>query len=149
MILVILFLICSVYYFVKDGDNCYNFIKSFVPKEYNDFFERTVESVEDVLKSIFYGHFTVNTNFWAMADLLGISYYGCHWRKLSEGYSGFAVWIFLKFNRYVYKTCNFIPSCRYPSIDSVNWIFIRAFGIWSCRFYYRAFDFRNHIHCIR
>ena len=50
-------LICSVYYFVKDGDKCYNFIKSFVPKEYNDFFERTVESVEDVLKSIFYGHF--------------------------------------------------------------------------------------------
>ena len=50
-------LICSVYYFVKDGDNCYNFIKSFVPEEHNDFFERTVESVEDVLKSIFYGHF--------------------------------------------------------------------------------------------
>ena len=50
-------LICSVYYFVKDGDKCYNFIKSFVPEEYDDFFERTVESVEDVLKSIFYGHF--------------------------------------------------------------------------------------------
>lgn len=50
-------LICSVYYFVRDGDNCYNFIKSFVPQNYNDFFERTVESVEDVLKSIFYGHF--------------------------------------------------------------------------------------------
>ena len=50
-------LIFSVYYFVKDGDDCYNFIKSFVPKDYNEFFERTVESIEDVLKSIFYGHF--------------------------------------------------------------------------------------------
>jgi predicted PurR-regulated permease PerM len=50
-------LICSVYYFVRDGDDCYNFIKSFVPEDYNEFFERTVESIEDVLKSIFYGHF--------------------------------------------------------------------------------------------
>ena len=123
-------LICSVYYFVKDGDNCYNFIKSFVPKD-------------------FFGcnnwNFTVNTNFWAMADLLGIGYYGCHWRKLSEGYSGFAVWIFLKLNRYVYKTCNFIPSCRYPSIDSVNWIFIRTSCLWYCRFYRRTLNTGHYL----
>ena len=50
-------LICSVYYFIKDGDDCYNFIKSFVPKEYMEFFNNSVKSVEDVLKSIFYGHF--------------------------------------------------------------------------------------------
>ena len=50
-------LVCSVYYFVKDGENCINFVKSFVPDEHLDFFDRTVESVEDVLKSIFYGHF--------------------------------------------------------------------------------------------
>lgn len=50
-------LICSVYYFVKDGDNCYEFIKSFVPDEHMGFFNRTVKSIEDVLKSIFYGHF--------------------------------------------------------------------------------------------
>ncbi|WP_296806934.1 AI-2E family transporter [uncultured Methanobrevibacter sp.] len=50
-------LICSVYYFVKDGDNCYEFIKSFVPDEHIGFFNRTVKSIEDVLKSIFYGHF--------------------------------------------------------------------------------------------
>lgn len=49
--------VCSVYYFIKDGDNCLNFIKSFVPDEYIGFFDRTVESVEDVLKSIFFGHF--------------------------------------------------------------------------------------------
>ena len=49
--------ICSVYYFVKDGDDCYNFIKSFVPEKHMGFFNRSVKSVEDVLKSIFYGHF--------------------------------------------------------------------------------------------
>ena len=50
-------LICSVYYFVKDGDDCLNFIKSFVPDEYDEFFDNTVKSVENVLKSVFYGHF--------------------------------------------------------------------------------------------
>ncbi|WP_407378751.1 AI-2E family transporter [Methanobrevibacter sp.] len=50
-------LVCSVYYFVKDGGRFYDFIKSFVPDVHMGFFERTVESVEDVLKSIFYGHF--------------------------------------------------------------------------------------------
>ena len=50
-------LICSIYYFMKDGDRCYNFIKSFVPEDSMDFFENTVSSVENVLKSIFYGHF--------------------------------------------------------------------------------------------
>ncbi|MBQ9026410.1 MAG: AI-2E family transporter [Methanobrevibacter sp.] len=50
-------LVCSVYYFVKDGDKLYDFIKSFVPENHMDFFNSTVESVEDVLKSIFYGHF--------------------------------------------------------------------------------------------
>ncbi|MBE6510568.1 MAG: AI-2E family transporter [Methanobrevibacter sp.] len=50
-------LICSVFYFVKDGDKCYNFIKSFVPDDHIEFFDKTVESVENVLKSIFYGHF--------------------------------------------------------------------------------------------
>ena len=50
-------LICSVFYFIKDGDKCYNFIKSFVPDDYIEFFDKTVESVENVLKSIFYGHF--------------------------------------------------------------------------------------------
>lgn len=50
-------LVCSVFYFVRDGDRCLNFIKSFVPKGSRKFFDNTVESVEDVLKSIFYGHF--------------------------------------------------------------------------------------------
>lgn len=50
-------LICSVFYFVRDGDKCLEFMKSFVPNDSKDFFDNTVESVKDVLKSIFYGHF--------------------------------------------------------------------------------------------
>lgn len=56
-ILVDLFiLICSVFYFTRDGDKCMEFIKSFVPDDSLEFFDSTVESVKDVLKSIFYGH---------------------------------------------------------------------------------------------
>ncbi|MDO5823913.1 AI-2E family transporter [Methanobrevibacter sp.] len=50
-------LVCSVFYFVRDGDKCFNFIRSFVPRDSINFFDNTVESVKDVLKSIFYGHF--------------------------------------------------------------------------------------------
>ena len=50
-------LVCSVYYFARDGDKCWEFIKSFVPEDSKDFFDNTVESVKDVLRSIFYGHF--------------------------------------------------------------------------------------------
>ena len=50
-------LVCSIFYFVRDGEGCLNFIKDFVPDESKGFFDSTVESVRDVLKSIFYGHF--------------------------------------------------------------------------------------------
>ncbi|WP_407432327.1 AI-2E family transporter, partial [Methanobrevibacter sp.] len=50
-------LVCSVFYFVRDGKKCLEFIKSFIPDDSKDFFDRTVAAVEDVLKSIFYGHF--------------------------------------------------------------------------------------------
>lgn len=50
-------LFASIYYFIRDGDKCYNFVESFIPKQSKDFFTRTVNSVKDVLKSIFYGHF--------------------------------------------------------------------------------------------
>lgn len=50
-------LICSVFYFIRDGDKCLNFIKDFVPEDSKEFFENTVQSVQDVLRSIFYGHF--------------------------------------------------------------------------------------------
>ena len=50
-------LVCSVFYFVRDGENCLEFIRSFVPDDSKEFFDKTVSSVQDVLKSIFYGHF--------------------------------------------------------------------------------------------
>lgn len=50
-------LVCSVFYFVRDGDDCLEFIKSFVPDDSKDFFDSTIEAVKDVLRSIFYGHF--------------------------------------------------------------------------------------------
>lgn len=50
-------LVCSVFYFARDGDKCLEFVRSFVPSDSIDFFENTVESVKDVLRSIFYGHF--------------------------------------------------------------------------------------------
>ena len=50
-------LICSVFYFVRDGDNLMNFIRDFVPDDSKKFFDDTVQSVQDVLRSIFYGHF--------------------------------------------------------------------------------------------
>lgn len=50
-------LVCSVFYFVRDGDKCLNFVRDFVPDDSKNFFDNTVESVEDVLRSIFYGHF--------------------------------------------------------------------------------------------
>ena len=50
-------LVCSVFYFVRDGDKCLQFIRDFVPDDSKDFFDNTVEAVRDVLRSIFYGHF--------------------------------------------------------------------------------------------
>ena len=50
-------LICSVFYFVRDGGKCLEFIKDFVPEDSKKFFDNTIKEVEDVLRSIFYGHF--------------------------------------------------------------------------------------------
>ena len=61
-------LVCSVFYFVRDGDNFLAFIRSFVPKDDLGFFDDVVGSVKDVLKSIFYGHFLT-------AGIIGI--FGC------------------------------------------------------------------------
>ena len=61
-------LVCSVFYFVRDGDNFLAFIRSFVPKDDLGFFDDVVGSVKDVLKSIFYGHFLT-------AVIIGI--FGC------------------------------------------------------------------------
>ena len=50
-------LVCSIFYFVRDGGKCIEFIRSFVPDDSKDFFDNTIQSVKDVLRSIFYGHF--------------------------------------------------------------------------------------------
>lgn len=57
IVLDLFILICSIFYFARDGDRCMDFIKSFVPKDSKHFFDTTVEAVKDVLRSIFYGHF--------------------------------------------------------------------------------------------
>lgn len=71
-------LVCSVFYFARDGDRCLEFIKSFVPADSLDFFEKTVESVKDVLRSIFYGHFLTSVIIGIFAaigySLLGYPY---------------------------------------------------------------------------
>ena len=50
-------LVCSTFYFARDGENFLDFVRSFVPQESKHFFETTIEAVQDVLRSIFYGHF--------------------------------------------------------------------------------------------
>lgn len=71
-------LVCSVFYFTRDGDNCLEFIKSFVPDDSMDFFDQTVESVKNVLRSIFYGHFLTSVIIGIFAaigySLLGYPY---------------------------------------------------------------------------
>ena len=71
-------LCCSVFYFTRDGNNCLEFIKSFVPDDSMVFFDQTVESVKNVLRSIFYGHFLTSVIIGIFAaigySLLGYPY---------------------------------------------------------------------------
>lgn len=73
-------LFASTYYFIRDGQKCYEFIESFIPESSKEFFKRTSESIEDVLKSIFYGHFLTSIIIGIIAgvgySLLGYSYGG-------------------------------------------------------------------------
>ncbi len=50
-------LICSLFYFTRDGDKAYNFIEELVPANQKKFFKETSIQVKNVLNSIFYGHF--------------------------------------------------------------------------------------------
>ncbi len=71
-------LICSTFYFARDGDRCFNFIKSFVPQSSIQFFDETINEIKSVLKSIFYGHFLTSLIIGIIAgvgySLLGYSY---------------------------------------------------------------------------
>lgn len=50
-------LICSIYYFTKDGDKVWDYIFAFIPDDQKNFFDNVFNDVGEVLKSIFYGHF--------------------------------------------------------------------------------------------
>ena len=57
IVLDLFILVCSTFYFVRDGGKFLDFVKSFVPKDSKHFFDTTIEAVKGVLRSIFYGHF--------------------------------------------------------------------------------------------
>ncbi len=71
-------LVCSTFYFARDGDKCFNFIRSFVPDKDVGFFDDTIYEIKSVLKSIFYGHFLTSLIIGVIAiigySLLGYSY---------------------------------------------------------------------------
>lgn len=50
-------LICSFFYFTRDGHKAYKFIEELIPDKHISFFHNTVEAIKNVLNSIFYGHF--------------------------------------------------------------------------------------------
>ena len=78
IILDLFILVCSVFYFVRDGDRCLSFIKDFVPDDSIEFFDHTVEAIKNVLRSIFYGHFLTSVIIGIFAcigyTILGYSY---------------------------------------------------------------------------
>ncbi|SFL16756.1 Predicted PurR-regulated permease PerM [Methanobrevibacter olleyae] len=50
-------LFCSIYYFAKDGDSFWDYLFAFIPDTHKEFFDKTIDEIANVLKSIFYGHF--------------------------------------------------------------------------------------------
>ena len=65
-------LICSIYYFTRDGDVIWENIFAFIPKKHKEFFDSTFNEIADVLKSIFYGHFLTAVIIGVMG---GVGYY--------------------------------------------------------------------------
>ena len=65
-------LICSIYYFTRDGDKIVEHLYIFIPEKHKAFFERTLDDVANVLKSIFYGHFLTAI---IIGILGGVGYY--------------------------------------------------------------------------
>ncbi|MBE6511915.1 MAG: AI-2E family transporter [Methanobrevibacter olleyae] len=65
-------LICSIFYFTRDGDKLMDYLSVFIPKKHKSFFDSTIEDVANVLKSIFYGHFLTAIIIGIMG---GIGYY--------------------------------------------------------------------------
>ena len=65
-------LFCSIYYFAKDGDSVWEYLFAFVPEVHKDFFDRTIDEIANVLKSIFFGHFLTAIIIGIMG---GVGYY--------------------------------------------------------------------------
>ena len=57
VILQLFVLFCSIYYFAKDGDSVWEYLFAFVPDAHKEFFDKTIDEIANVLKSIFFGHF--------------------------------------------------------------------------------------------
>ena len=72
VILQLFVLFCSIYYFAKDGDSVWEYLFAFVPEVHKDFFDRTIDEIANVLKSIFFGHFLTAIIIGIMG---GIGYY--------------------------------------------------------------------------
>ncbi|MBQ2962415.1 AI-2E family transporter [Methanobrevibacter sp.] len=62
-------LFCSIYYFAKDGDGVWEYLFAFVPDAHKDFFDKTIDEIANVLKSIFYGHFLTAVIIGIMAGI--------------------------------------------------------------------------------
>ena len=112
-------LVCSVFYFVRDGDDFLEFMRSFL---------RTLPDISDnwnirsdrifTSRISIWNLFRCNnwysaaySSIWPMAYLLGIVLYGHSFRKLSEGYCCPAFRIFPKHNRHVHKAGSLKPLC--------------------------------------
>ena len=65
-------LFCSIYYFARDGDRVWEYLFAFVPEAHKDFFDKTIDEIANVLKSIFFGHFLTAIIIGIMG---GIGYY--------------------------------------------------------------------------
>lgn len=75
----ILVLVFSTFYFARDGDKCWDYVFLFVPEDQHDFFNKMFAHIKDVLKSIFYGHFLTSVLIGIFAfigyGLLGYPYF--------------------------------------------------------------------------
>ena len=72
VILQLFVLFCSIYYFAKDGDSVWEYLFAFVPETHKEFFDKTIDEIANVLKSIFFGHFLTAIIIGIMG---GVGYY--------------------------------------------------------------------------
>lgn len=62
----------STYYFTKDGDRLWDYVKTFTPENEKDFFNELYFQIDNVLKSIFFGHFLTSV---ILGIIGGVGYY--------------------------------------------------------------------------